>query len=70
MHKDLNGVDPGLDSHKGLLLGYVIHQDDAMGPSVVGLGDRLEPLLSSRVPELKGNHLVFNLKNLGIEVHT
>lgn len=66
----LNGVDPGLDGHKGFLLGYVIHQDDAMRPSVVGLGDGLEPLLPGRVPELKGNHFVLHLENLGIEVYT
>ena len=48
----LNGVYPRLDSNEGLFLCDVVHEDDPLGPTVVGLGHRLEPLLAGRVPQL------------------
>ena len=65
----LNGVDPSLHSHKGLLLGNIIHEYDAMCSTVVCLCHRLEPLLSSSIPQLKRNYLVLYFEHLGIEVY-
>ena len=48
----LNGVYPRLDSNERLFLCDVIHEDDPLGSTVVGLGHRLEPLLAGRVPQL------------------
>ena len=40
---------PILDSIEGLLIGDVIHQNEAHGPTVIGRGDGPVPLLPSCV---------------------
>lgn len=40
---------PILDSIEGLLVGDVIHQNEAHGPTVIGCGDGPVPLLPSCV---------------------
>lgn len=38
---------------EGLLVGDIIHDDDAVGPAVVAAGDRAEALLARGVPDLQ-----------------
>ena len=63
-------ANPGLDCDEGLLLADVIDQDDALCPAVVGLGDRLKPLLPRCVPELKGDDLTVQFQSLAVEVNS
>ena len=44
--------DPVLDVVETLLVGNIVDQHDAHGPTVIGRGDGAEPLLTSRVPYL------------------
>ena len=45
-------LQPLFDIVEGLLVGHVVHDNDAVGASVVGGGDGPEPLLPSRIPDL------------------
>lgn len=45
--------DPVPDGVERLLVRHVVHQEDALCASEIGGGDGAEPLLPSRVPDLK-----------------
>ena len=49
----VNFVQPLLDIVEGLIVRYIIDDDDAVGSSVVGRGDGTETLLSGCVPNLE-----------------
>ena len=63
-----NIPDPVLDVVKALLVGDVVHEHDAHRAPVVGRGDRAEPLLSGRVPDLKLDLLSIKLYSSDLEV--
>lgn len=51
--KGIDFLQPLLDVVEGLLVGDVVHDDDAVGASVVAAGDGAETLLASSVPNLE-----------------
>ena len=66
----LDVSDPVLDVIETLLVGDVIHQHDAHGAPVVGRGDRPEPLLARRVPDLQLDLFTVKLYCADLEVDT
>lgn len=66
----LDVPDPVLDVVETLLVGDVIHQHDAHGAPVVGRGDRPEPLLARRVPDLQLDLFTVKLYCANLEVDT
>ena len=54
---------------EGGLVGDVVDEDEGVGGAVVGLGDRAEPLLARRVPDLQLDLLPVDLHRLDHEVH-
>ena len=65
-----NVPDPVLDVVETLFVGDVIHQHDAHGAPVVGRGDRPEPLLARRVPDLELDLFTVKLYCANLEVDT
>ena len=65
-----NVPDPVLDVVETLLVGDVVHQHDAHGAPVVGGGDRPEPLLARRIPDLQLDLLAVQLNCADLEVNT
>lgn len=63
---DLRG--PVLHGSKGLLVGNVIHEQEAHGSTVVGCGDGTVALLARRVPDLQLDPLVVAVDCLDLEV--
>ena len=63
-------VEPPLDVGEALAAGDVIHHDHAVRPPVVGAGDRPEPLLTRRVPDLQLHFLPVKLYCANLEVDT
>ena len=66
----LNVPDPVLDVVKALLVGDVVDEHDAHGPSVVGRRDRSEALLARRVPDLELDLFAIQLYCADFEVDT
>lgn len=64
---DLGG--PVLHGGKGLLVGNIIHEQEAHGSPVVGRGDRSVAFLSCRVPYLQLDPLVVAVDGLDLEVN-
>ena len=64
----LNLLEPVLDIVKCGLLRAVIDQDDAHSTLVIGLRNRAEALLPSRVPNLQLHSLVLHINRLDLEV--
>lgn len=64
----LDVSDPVLNVLERLLVGHVVHEHDAHGAAVVGGGDRSEPLLTGRVPNLQLNLLAVELDGANLEV--
>ena len=63
-----NIPDPVLDVVEALLVGDVVDQHDPHGPAIVGRGDRPEPLLSRRVPDLEFDLFAIELDCADLEV--
>lgn len=59
---------PVLHGSEGLLVGNVIHEQEAHGSSVVGCGDRTVALLARCVPDLQLDPLVMAVDSLDLEV--
>jgi len=57
------------DVVKALRVGYVIHEEDAIGAPVVTGGDRVETLLTSRVPDLQFDFLALELDSFNLEIN-
>ena len=63
-------VEPPLNVGEALAAGDVIHHNHAVCPPVVGAGDRPEPLLTRRVPDLQLHFLPVKLYCANLEVDT
>ena len=66
----LDVSDPVLDVVEALLVRDVVDEHDAHGAPVVGRGDRPEPLLTRRVPDLQLHFLPVKLYCANLEVDT
>ena len=62
-------LQPVGDVVEGLLLGAVVHQNNAHSTLVVGLCDCPETLLASCVPNLQLDLLIININILNLEVN-
>jgi len=62
-------AEPLGDVVEALGVGDVVHQHDAHGAAVVARGDRVEPLLTRCVPDLKFNFLSSKLNGFDFEVN-
>ena len=65
----LNVPDPVLDVVEALLVGDVVDEHDAHRATVVGRGDRAEPLLPGSVPDLKLDLLSIKLYSSNLEIN-
>ena len=61
-------LKPFSDVIESELLGYVVHEYDALGSFVVGLGDCAKSFLICGFPHLKFDYLVQNINCLVLEV--
>merc|ERR1719431_583935 len=59
-----------MDAAEGLLVGDVVHEDEAHGAAVVGRGDGPVPLLARRVPNLKLHPLILSEDSFDLEVYS
>eukprot|EP00356_Strombidium_inclinatum_P009785 CAMPEP_0170481290 /NCGR_PEP_ID=MMETSP0208-20121228/1788_1 /TAXON_ID=197538 /ORGANISM="Strombidium inclinatum, Strain S3" /LENGTH=198 /DNA_ID=CAMNT_0010753963 /DNA_START=52 /DNA_END=649 /DNA_ORIENTATION=- len=65
----LDLMHPLLHIIKGLAVGHVVHDDDAVGSTVVACCERAEAFLAGCVPNLELNILSVHLDVLDFEVH-
>ena len=58
-------VSPGIEVGEGAELGDVVDEDAAVGSSVEGVAQRLEPLLPRSIPNLQSSRGVLKLHIFG-----